>query len=139
MFENPSIEDCCALLKRVKNIAVVGLSPNPSRPSFGVSMQMKRYGFNIIPVHPAAQEILGEKVYAKLADVPQAVDLVNVFRSAEFIDGVVDECIAIKAPALWIQDGIVNEAAAERARAAGITVIMDRCIYRDYRNYCAEK
>lgn len=139
MFENPSIEACCALLARVKNIAVVGLSPNPSRPSFGVSMQMKRYGFNIIPVHPAAKEILGENVYATLADVREPIDLVNVFRSAEFIDGVVDECIAIKAPAIWIQDGIVNEPAAERARAAGITVVMDRCIYRDYRNHCAQK
>lgn len=136
MFENPDMQACCALLKRVKNIAVVGLSPNPSRPSFGVSMAMKRYGFNIIPVHPVATEILGEKVYQTLADVPQPIDLVNVFRSAEFIDGVVDECIAIKAPALWIQDGIVNEPAAERARAAGMLVIMDRCIYRDYRNNC---
>lgn len=137
MFENPSSAACCALLKRVKNIVVVGLSPNPSRPSFGVSMQMKRYGFNIIPVHPAATEILGEKVYPRLADVPCPVDLVNVFRSAEFIEGVVDECMAIHAPVIWIQEGIVNEAAALRAQEAGMTVIMDRCIYRDYRDYCA--
>ena len=137
MFKNPSPEACCALLKRVKNIAVVGLSPNPSRPSFGVSMAMKRYGFNIIPVHPVAREILGEKAYPTLADVPQPIDLVDVFRRAEFIDGVVDECIAIKAPVIWIQEGIVDEPAAERARAAGMTVIMDRCIYRDYRDYCA--
>jgi uncharacterized protein len=136
MFQNPSVEACCALLTRVKNIAVVGLSPNPSRPSFGVSAAMKGYGFNVIPVHPVAQEILGEKVYARLADVPPPIDLVNVFRNAEFVDGVVDECIAIKAPAIWIQEGIVNEPAAERARAAGITVIMDRCIYRDYRANC---
>jgi len=136
MFENPSPEACCALLKRVKNIAVVGLSPNPSRPSFGVSMAMKRYGFNIIPVHPTATEILGEKAYPTLASVPLPIDLVDVFRRAEFIDGVVDECIAIKAPVIWIQEGIINEPAAERARVAGMTVIMDRCIYRDYRDFC---
>ena len=136
MFRNPDPQACCAMLKHVRNIAVVGLSPNPARPSFGVAMQMKRYGFHIIPVHPAAKEILGEKVYPRLADVPERIDLVDVFRSAEFIDGVVDECIALKVPAIWIQEGIVNEPAAERAVAAGITVVMDRCIYRDYRDYC---
>jgi len=136
MFKNPDPQACCALLKRVKNIAVVGLSPNSSRPSFGVSMAMKRYGFNIIPVHPAAKEILGEKAYPTLASVPLPIDLVDVFRRAEFIEGVVDECIAIKAPAIWIQEGIINEPAAERACAAGITVVMDRCIYRDYRDFC---
>ena len=136
MFENPDPQACCALLRRVKNIAVVGLSPNPDRPSYGVSAAMQGFGFRVIPVHPAATEILGEKVYPSLAAVPEPIDLVNVFRSAEFIDGVVDECLALGLKTLWIQEGIVNDPAAERALASGMTVIMDRCIYRDYRDYC---
>ena len=125
------------MLRRVKNIAVVGLSPNPSRPSHGVAAAMQGFGYNIIPVRPAVKEVLGARAYPRLADVDVPIDLVNVFRAAEFIDGVVDECIALKVKALWIQEGIVNEPAAERARAAGMTVIMDRCIYRDYRDQCA--
>lgn len=135
-FENPSPEACCALLARVKTIAVVGLSPKPDRPSYGVSRAMQGFGFRILPVHPAATEILGERVYPMLADVPGPVDLVNVFRSAEFIDGVVDECLKLGLKNLWIQEGIVNEPAAERALSGGMTVIMDRCIYRDYRDFC---
>lgn len=137
MFKNPDQQERCALLKRVKNIAVVGLSPNPSRPSHGVAAAMQGFGYNIIPVRPALKEVLGVKAYPRLADVDVPIDLVNVFRAAEFIDGVVDECIALKVKALWIQEGIVNESAAERAQAAGMTVIMDRCIYRDYRDQCA--
>lgn len=136
MFQNPDVEQCCAMLKQVKNIAVVGLSPNPDRPSYGVSAAMQGFGFRVIPVHPAAKEILGEKVYPSLAAVLQPIDLVNVFRSAEFIDGVVDECLKLGLKALWIQEGIVNASAAERALAGGMTVVMDRCIYRDYRDYC---
>ena len=138
MFENPDAQARCALLKKVKTIAVVGLSPNAARPSHGVARAMQDYGFRVIPVHPAAQEILGEKVRARLADIPQPVDLVDVFRSAEFIDGIVDECLALGLKAIWIQEGIVNEPAAERARAGGMTVIMDRCIYRDYREQCRD-
>ena len=124
------------MLKNVRNIAVVGLSPNASRPSYGVSAAMQGFGFRVIPVHPVAKEILGEKVYASLAAVPERIDLVNVFRSAEFIDGVVDECLKLGLKTLWIQEGIVNEPAAERALTGGMTVVMDRCIYRDYRGYC---
>ena len=124
------------MLKNVKTIAVVGLSPNASRPSYGVSAAMQGFGFRVIPVHPAVTEILGEKVYPNLASVPGPIDLVNVFRSAEFIDEVVDECLKLGLKRLWIQEGIVNEPAAARALAGGMTVIMDRCIYRDYRNYC---
>ena len=138
MFENPDAQARCALLKKVKTIAVVGLSPHAARPSHGVARAMLDYGFRVIPVHPVAQEILGEKVYARLADIPQPVDLVDVFRSAGFIDGVVDECLALGLKAIWIQEGIVNEPAAERARAGGMTVIMDRCIYRDYRDQCGD-
>ncbi len=136
MFANPDAQARCALLKNIRTIAVVGLSPNPARPSHGVSQAMQRYGFRVIPVHPAVREILGEKVYPRLADIAEPVDLVNVFRSAEFIDGVVDECLALGLRAIWIQEGIVNEPAARRAQAGGMTVIMDRCIYRDYRDAC---
>lgn len=136
VFNNPCIEDCCALLKRVKTIAVVGLSPNASRPSYGVSASMQGFGFRVIPVHPTATEILGEKVFARLSDITQPVDLVNVFRQAEFIDDVVDECLKLNLKNIWIQEGIVNPAAAQRAIAGGMTVVMDRCIYRDYRDHC---
>jgi predicted CoA-binding protein len=131
-FQNPSKSDLLALLKRVKTIAVVGLSPKPGRPSYAVSEAMQRFGYRIVPVRPAVDEVLGEKAYATLADIPFPVDLVNVFRASEHIPGVVDECLAIKAPAIWIQEDIVHDEAAERARAAGLDVVMDRCIYKDY-------
>lgn len=137
MFENPSREQCCALLKSVKNIAVVGLSPNPARPSYGVAKAMQGYGFHIIPVRPAVQEVLGEKAYPRLVDIPVVIDLVNVFRRAEFLDQIVDDCLALGVKFIWIQEGIVNEPAALRARQAGVTVVMDRCIYRDYRAFCS--
>ena len=136
MFTNPDQQARCALLKSIKTIAVVGLSPNAARPSYGVSKAMQEFGFRVIPVHPAAKEIIGEKVYPSLKDIPHPVDLVDVFRSAEFIDGVVDECLAQGLKAIWIQEGIVNEPAAARALAGGMTVVMDRCIYRDYRDQC---
>lgn len=134
-FENPSAEERCALLKRVKTIAVVGLSPNPARPSYGVAQAMQGFGYRIIPVHPAAREVLGARAYARLADIPQPVDLVNVFRRAEHLDGVVEDCLKLGLKNLWIQEGIVNEPAALRARSHGMTVIMDRCIYRDYSQF----
>jgi uncharacterized protein len=136
MFENPGQAERCALLHRVKNIAVVGLSPNPARPSHAIAAGMQKFGFNIIPVRPAQNEVLGQKAYSRLSEVDVTIDLVNVFRAARFIDDIVDECIALKVKALWIQEGIVNEPAALRARAAGMTVIIDRCIYRDYRREC---
>ena len=97
---------------------------------------MQSFGFRVIPVHPAVQEILGERVYPNLSVVSVKIDLVNVFRSAEFIDEVVEECLRLKLKNIWIQEGIVNESAAARAIAGGMTVVMDRCIYRDYRDYC---
>lgn len=131
-FQNPAPDEIKALLQRVKTIAVVGLSPKPNRPSFGVSRAMQGFGYRIVPVRPAVSEVLGEPAYARLADIPFRVDLVNVFREAAAIPGVVEECLAIQAPALWIQEGIVHDEAAERARAAGLTVVMDRCIWKDY-------
>jgi len=131
-FKNPSPEEIKTLLQRIKTIAVVGLSPKPDRPSYGVSQTMQRFGYRIVPVRPALTEVLGEKAYAKLADIPFPVDLVNVFRESAAIPGVVEEALAINAPAIWIQEGIVHDEAAEKARAAGLIVVMDRCIYKDY-------
>jgi predicted CoA-binding protein len=136
VFQNPSEAERCALLKRVRNIAVIGLSPNPARPSHGVARAMQGFGFTIIPVHPKADEVLGAKAYRRLSEVPVSVDLVDVFRRPEFIGQIVDECLALKLKALWIQEGIVNEPAAARARAAGMCVVMDRCIYRDFVGFC---
>ena len=112
MFDNPGQQERCALLGRVKNIAVVGLSPNPARTSHLIAAAMQKFGFTIVPVRPAVKEVLGAKAYARLSDVDVLIDLVHVFRSAEFIDGIVDECIALKVKALWIQEGIVNAPAA---------------------------
>lgn len=136
-FQNPDDAELRALLKKVKNIAVLGLSPKPDRPSHFVARAMQGFGFNIIPVRPATAEVLGQKAYTSLREIPGPVDLVNVFRAAEYLDAIVDECIALQLPAIWIQEGIVNEAAAERARAAGMTVVMDRCIYKDYVALCS--
>ena len=135
-FENPDAEERCAILKRVKSIAVVGLSPNSSRPSYGVSRAMQGFGYTIIPVHPKAREILGARAFSRLADIPGRVDLVNVFRRAEHIDAVVGECLSLEHKILWIQEDIVNETAALRAQAGGMTVVMNRCIFRDYVQYC---
>jgi len=136
-FENPGVEECCAMLKRVKTIAVVGLSPNPSRPSYGVAQAMQGYGYTIVPVHPVAREVLGARAYPRLDLIPLPIDLVNVFRRAEYIDAIVDECMELSIKNLWIQEGIVNQPAALKAVKAGIMVVMDRCIYRDYRRYCS--
>ncbi|GAA5784207.1 CoA-binding protein [Chitiniphilus shinanonensis] len=136
MFQNPSDDEIRALLKRVKRIAVVGLSPNPERPSYGVSAFLQRVGYRIVPVRPKVTEVLGEPAFATLDDVPGQIDLVDVFRRAEEIDAVVDDAIRLKLPAIWIQLGIVNEPAAERARAAGLTVVMDRCIKIEYARLC---
>ena len=131
-FANPPSADIRALLERVRNIAVVGLSPKTDRPSFKVAAAMQRFGYRIIPVRPKVSEVLGETAYSDLASVPGTIDLVDVFRAPEHVDEVIDACIARKVPAVWLQDGVVNEAAAERARAAGLFVVMDRCVFRDY-------
>jgi hypothetical protein len=132
IFQNPPDEEIRELLQRVRSIAVVGLSPRTNRPSHGVAAQMQRFGYRIIPVRPAADTVLGEKAYASLREVPDQFDLVDVFRAPEYVDQIVEECIALGAPAIWLQEGVVNIPAAERARQAGLTVIMDRCVYREY-------
>lgn len=137
MFENPTDDELRALLARVKTVAVVGLSPNAARPSHRIAKRLQEWGYRVIPVRPAVSEVLGERAYACLSDVPGPVDLVDVFRSADEIGPIVDECIALRLPAIWIQQGIVNEEAAGRARAAGMTVVMDRCIAVDWRRLMA--
>ena len=131
-FQNPTPEQIKALLTRVQRIAVVGLSPKPNRPSYHVARAMQGFGYQIIPVRPQVTQVLGEPAYASLSAVPEPIDLVDAFRAAEHLDALVDECIRLNIPALWIQEGIVNEAAAARARAAGLFVVMDRCLYKDY-------
>ena len=121
------------LLQRSRTIAVVGLSCNPLRPSHGVSAYMQSHGYRIIPVNPRIQECLGERAYASLMDVREKMDIVDIFRRSEFVEEVVDQAIQLKVPALWMQEGVINEKAAERARKAGIFVVMDRCILKEHR------
>src|SRR5437016_8168187 len=110
------------LLKRARNIAVVGLSSSPLRPSHGVAAYMQSQGYHIIPVNPTIEEALGEKSYASLLDVTEKIDIVNVFRRPEFVEEVVEQAIQLKVPAIWMQDEVINEKAAEKARKAGIFV-----------------
>ena len=126
------------LLKNYKTIAVVGLSSNPMRPSFGVMEYMQFVGYRIIPVNPNETEVLGEKSYARLEDVPEKIDIVNVFRRAEEVPPVVESAIRVGAKAVWMQSGIENEEAAERARAAGMMVIEDACILVEHRRRAGE-
>ena len=135
-FANPDDATRCALIRGSTRIAVVGLSPNPSRPSHGVARALQGFGFTVVPVRPGVREVLGEKAYARLADVPGHIDLVDVFRTPSAVDAIVEECLQLGIKAIWLQDGVVNEAAAARARAGGMTVVMDRCIYRDYVRIC---
>lgn len=137
MFTNPDIGEICSMLREVKTIAVVGLSPLPTRPSYRIARAMQGAGYRIIPVRPFVPKVLGEKAYSRLADLQEPVDLVNVFRAARFIDAIVDDCIHLGLKRLWIQEGIVNEPAAERACNAGMRVVMDRCIWRDYNGICS--
>jgi predicted CoA-binding protein len=121
------------LLQRSKTIAVVGLSDSPLRPSHGVSAYMQTHGYRIIPVNPEIKVSLGEKSYPSLLEVPEKIDIVNIFRRPEFVETVVDQAIQLKVPAIWMQEEVVNEKAAEKARKAGIFVIMDRCILQEHR------
>jgi uncharacterized protein len=121
------------LLAKAKTIAVVGLSDNPMRPSHGVSAYMQSQGYRIIPVNPQINEALGEKSYPSLLDVPEKIDLVDVFRRPEYVDEIVGQAIQLKIPAIWLQEEVINERAAEKARKAGIFVVMDRCILKEHR------
>jgi hypothetical protein len=135
-FANPDAANLCRELTAVSVIAVVGLSPDETRPSHRIARAMQRHGFRIVPVRPVTDSILGERAIASLRELPGPVDLVNVFRQASAVDGIVDDCLALGLPRLWIQEGIVNEAAARRAAAGGVWTVMDRCILRDFNGLC---
>ena len=121
------------ILNSCRTIAVVGLSSKHHRPSYGVSQYMQSSGYRIIPVNPREKEILGEKCYSTLEEVPEKVDLVDIFRAPQHVAAIVDSAIRIGARAVWMQEGVVDPAAAERARQAGLKVIMDRCILKEHR------
>ena len=133
MASLPQSDPIADLLKRSRTIAVVGLSDSPLRPSHGVSAYMQSHGYRIIPVNPNIQECLGEKAYPSLGEVPVKIDIVNIFRRPEYVEEVVDQAIQLKVPAIWMQEEVIHEKAAEKARKAGILVVMDRCILKEHR------
>ena len=137
MFVNPKPEEIAKLLRAARTIAVVGLSPDRTRPSHGVAKALQRFGYRIIPVNPFAESILGEPAVPSLDQLPEVlasderVDIVDVFRRREHIAGIVEACIRLQLPALWLQEGVVDESAAARAVQAGIFTVMDRCLFRE--------
>jgi len=132
MASLPQADSVTELLRKAKTIAVVGLSGNPMRPSHGVTAYMQSQGYRIIPVNPHIESCLGEKAYPSLLQVPEKIDIVNIFRRPEFVEEVVDQAIQMKVPAVWMQEDVIHEKAAEKARKAGIFVIMDRCILKEH-------
>lgn len=120
------------LLQSAQVIAVVGLSDTPTRPSYGVSHYMQSRGYRIIPVNPGITAWEGEKAYPSLLDVPVKIDIVNVFRRPDAVPEVIEQAIQIKAPAIWMQEGVVHEEASKKARQAGIFVVVDRCILKEH-------
>lgn len=133
MFENPEKSAIEALLLRARTVAVLGLSETPGKPSYNVASALQKFGYRIVPVNPTAQEILGEKAWPDLESALKGagpVDIVDVFRRPEHVAAIVDECIRLKVPALWLQEGVVDEAAAAKARDAGIFVVMDKCMFK---------
>ncbi|HEY8425169.1 MAG TPA: CoA-binding protein [Limnochordales bacterium] len=128
-------DDALAILKDARTVAVVGLSPDPSRPSHVVASYLKRQGYRVVPVNPTVSEVLGERSYPDLRSVPEPVDVVDVFRRPEHVPAIVEEAIAIGAKAVWLQEGVVHEEAAQRARQAGLRVVMDRCMLKEHQRY----
>jgi predicted CoA-binding protein len=133
MASVPKSDPVTDVLRHAKTIAVVGLSNSPLRSSHGVSAYLQAQGYRIIPVNPEIEEALGERAYARLEDVPEKIDIVNIFRRSEYVDDIVDSAIKLKVPAIWMQETVVSERAAQKARAAGIFVIMDTCILKEHR------
>src|SRR5215813_319340 len=125
---NPSDQDLKRLLSAASTIAVVGASSNPERPSNGIMRKLKSVGYRVIPVNPNEAEVLGERAYASLLDIPEPIDIVDVFRRPEFTPAIADDAVKVRAKALWLQSGVRNEDAAARASAGGLTVVMDACI-----------
>jgi predicted CoA-binding protein len=131
---NPTANDEIGqLLQKAKTIAVVGLSNSPLRPSHGVSAYLQSHGYRIIPVNPSIKGALGEKAVASLSEINEKIDIVDVFRRSEFVPAIVDEAIRLKIPALWLQEGVIHDEAAAKARRAGILVVMDHCILKEHR------
>jgi uncharacterized protein len=135
MASLPQPDPIAELLQRAQTIAVVGLSNNPMRPSHGVSAYLQTHGYRVIPVNPNIASSLGEKSYASLLEIPGEiqVDIVNIFRRSELVEAVVDQAMQRKVPAIWMQEGVVHEVAAEKARRSGIFIVMDRCILKEHR------
>ena len=133
MASQPQSDPIAGLLRRSKTIAVVGLSSNPLRPSHGVAAYLQTHGYRIIPVNPNIEECLGQKAYRSLLEVPEKIDIVDIFRRSEFVEEVVDQAIELKVPAIWMQEEVIHEKAAEKALKAGIFVVMDRCILKEHR------
>ena len=134
MFDNPTKPEIEAFLKRIRTIAILGLSDTPGKPSHHVAEELQKFGYRIVPVNPTAKEILGERAWPDLESALKGagpVDVVDVFRRPEHVAAIVDDCIRLKVPALWLQEGVVDAAAAEKARAAGLFVVMDRCIFKE--------
>jgi hypothetical protein len=137
VFVNPPAEEIAALLRAAHTIAVVGLSADRTRPSYGVARALQRFGYRIIPVTPSAESILGEPAVATLDQLPdvlapeESVDIVDVFRRPEHVAAIVEDCIRLKLPALWLQEGVIDKEAAERAVQAGIFTVMDRCLFKE--------
>jgi predicted CoA-binding protein len=125
---NPSNEALKQLLVDARTIAMVGASSNPDRPSNGIMRKLLHVGYHVIPVNPNETSVLGQQAYRSLGDVPEHIDIVDVFRRAEFTPGIADEAVKVGARALWLQSGVVNDDAASRAEAGGLTVVMDACI-----------
>jgi predicted CoA-binding protein len=132
-FENPSDDIIRDILATPKIIAVVGCSPDPDRDSHRIAALLKAKGHRVIPVNPTSTEILGERCYASLREIPEKVDMVDVFRRPEFVDAIADDAIAAGAKILWLQLDVINEPAAQKAQTAGLTVVMDRCPAIEYR------
>lgn len=128
-----SFDPITEILKNSRTIAVIGLSADAMKPSYGVSEYMQQQGYRIIPVNPSVPEVLGEKSYASLSAIPEKIDIVDVFRRPDAVPAIVDEAIALKIPVLWLQEGVVHEEAAAKARQAGMKVVMDACILKEHK------
>ena len=127
------------ILEKTKTIAVVGISNKPERPSYGVSAQMQRRGYRIVPVNPVLKEVLGETCYPSLKEIPFPVDMVNVFRASEFVPKIVEETISIGAKYLWLQEGVIHPEAMAHAEANGIRVVADLCLYKEHLRWQADQ
>jgi predicted CoA-binding protein len=134
MFENPAKPEIDALLRRSRTIAVLGLSNTPGRPSYHVAKALQKFGYRVVPVNPGVTEVLGERSWPDLESAIRhagPIDVVDVFRRSEYVPAIVADAIRLQLPALWLQDGVIDDTAAAKARAAGIFTVMNRCMFRD--------